>query len=244
MRIFLGPLNKFRWINAELFGSIKNLPMRPITKIFLLIVVAFFVYLLWPREPKMTEFSPPELARLRVDSWQKEGKGGLGLLFTDFRIFAFQFGFSPLASFQIASNEASAVSTLHKYADDPEGSGETRALVSLQEKYVLIKRQTKMDFDTDACARSEIAWRTIELDGGRPEAVARGMAGAYAALYGGDAGEYLDATRNLAGARVLLAGAALPEGYTNAKRAALELATDGFTDLRAILSKSREVTSE
>lgn len=211
--------------------------MRPITKVFLLIVIGIFVYLLWPRNPTLNQFSPTELASLRVESWENERKGGLGELFAVFKIFAFQYGVSPLASFQIASSEAGAVAIMRKHAGDPVRGGEARALAQLQEKYVLIKRQTGMDFNTDGCARAEIAWRTIELDGGKPEAVAKSLAGFYAALYGGNPGEFLVPARNLAGARALLFGAPLPEGYTDASRAALELATDGFAGLHDIVAK-------
>ncbi len=210
--------------------------MRPITKILLLIVVAFFVYLLWPRNPTLTEFTPTELARLEMRAWQAEADGGFGAMIPLFRIYAFHYGVAPLASFQIASAETGAVSVLRKFAGDPDGLGPSRALVPLQEKYVILRRQTGRDFDSDACARGEISWREIELEGGKPEAVATAMASCYAAFFGGESGDYLATARNLAGARALLFGAKLPEGYSDRERAALELATDGYRELHASLA--------
>ncbi len=205
--------------------------MRPITKVLLSIVAAFVVYLLWPRAPEMVDFSPPQLAELQIESWQNEQSGGFGQTLAAFKTFAFGYGFSPIASFQIAHSAASSAAILRDRLPDLHVGSETRALVPLQEKYVVIQRQTEMDFDSDACARAEIAWRVIELDGGKPQAVAQAMASFYATFYGGEPGMYLDSAKSFAGARALLNGAPLPEGYSSAHTAALDAAVDGFDQL-------------
>ncbi len=210
-------------------------PMRPITKLLLLFVVAFFVFLLWPRSPSLREFDPASLAARQVEAWQKERAGGFGALVSVFKIYAFEYGMSPLASYQIASNEVGAVATLRKWVGDPGGGLGTRALLPLQEKYVLIKRQTNSEIDTDACARAEIAWRMIEMDGAKPQAVGASMAAELAVLHGGDRADYRGAARQFAGARAILFGAELPDGYPNRRLAALEMATDGYRELQDAL---------
>ncbi len=209
--------------------------MRPITKIFLLLVVAFVAYLLWPRTPSMRGFKPAELAKLRVESWQDErADSGLGAVWTVFRIYAQQYGFSPVASFRIAQNEISAEEIVQKALGTAEG--DQRALVALQEKYVVIDRQLEKKLDTDACARGELAWRVIETENGSPEDVAKALANWLKSLYGVESAEFLNAARQLAGARAVLHGAALPEGYDDPERAALELANDGYSQVAEIVA--------
>ncbi|MGC1479862.1 MAG: hypothetical protein WA771_05135 [Chthoniobacterales bacterium] len=215
--------------------------MRPITKIFLLCVVAFVVYLLWPRSPDLATFNSRELAKLRVESWKQEQEGsGLSAVLNVFRTYANQYGLSPVASFRIAQSEVAAVKAMKQGSGIP--GDDERGLVQLQEKYVLISQQLDRDFNTDGCARSELAWRMIEMEGGDLENVAKGMASVMGLLFDRDSKDMMGSAMLLAGSRAILAGAKLPAGYYDANRAAIELATDGYRELaRTLASKSGSV---
>lgn len=154
-------------------------------------------------------------------------------MFTVFRIYSEQYGFPPIASFRIAQNEISAEKIVEKALGTEEG--DRLALVALQEKYALIGRQLAAELDTDACARGELAWRVIEAEKGSSETVAKALSGWLGNVYGVESDQFRGAARQLAGARAVLHGADLPQGYYDPKRAALELATDGYSEVAAIV---------
>lgn len=217
--------------------------MRQITKIFLLLVVAFVAYLVWPRTPSLRGFEPTELAELQVASWQDElASSGLKSIWTVFQIYSQQYGLSPIASLRVAQNEVSAEKIVHKALGT--AAGDQRALVVLQEKYVLIGKQLGSELNTDASARAELAWRVIEAEKGSTESVAEAMASWFGVLYGGKSRDYLSAARQLAGSRAVLFGAKLPVGYYDPKRAALELATDGYRQLSKIVGEEKAVDGQ
>lgn len=186
----------------------------------------------------MRGFEPAELAKLRVEAWQDErASSGLGAVFTVFRIYSEQYGFPPVASFRIAQNEISAEKIVQKALGTAEG--DRRALVVLQEKYALIGRQLGEELDTDACARGELAWRVIEAEEGSSESVAKALSGWLGSLYGVGPDQFRGAARQLAGARAVLHGASLPQGYYDPNRAALELATDGYSQVADTVSSTK-----
>jgi len=217
-----------------------NLPtgMRPITKILLLIVVGFFVYVLWPRTPKLDGFKPAEIAPLEVRSWISERDGkGLDLITQVYKIYTHQLGFSPIASFRIGMSESGGVEKLRKltHSDDREA----RALRSFQEKYAIIKRDSGKAFSSDDLAREEIAWRTAEIDAAPYDQIANSMANVLAGLYGGEPKRFADIAYGIVSARALLHGAELPEGFSDPVSAAEEIAQQAFTELKELQSPAQ-----
>jgi hypothetical protein len=210
--------------------------MRPITKILLLVVVAFFVYLLWPRTPNLKGFDPATLADLQVRVWQADKLGkGLDAMMARYKIYAAQFNFSPVAAFQIARAQGNAVKQVAS-AKQPNGDAadENRALSALTEKYTVWKTQTHGDFDPDALAREEYAWRALEVDGAKTEEVAAPMTRIYAAIYGGVPEDFIDVGTDLAGARAMIFGLQSPADGEDPVRGAKETAREGFKLLKEI----------
>jgi hypothetical protein len=190
--------------NPHLYG------MRNITKIFLLIVVAFFVYLLWPRNGDLKAFKPAELAKLEVENWkaQKAGKG-VDSLVARFKIYTSQYGFSPIAAYRVASAQSSALENL-KTARLPNAdpNDENRVLSALTEKYTWIKKQVKGSFDPDSVARDEMVWRMKELDNAPQAESLVPMTNVLAALFGGQPAEFHDVAVSLLTARGAVFGEA------------------------------------
>ena len=178
--------------------------MRNITKILLLVVVAFAVYLLWPRTPDLKAFKPKEMAELQIREWQAEKSGrGMGALLARFKIYASQFHFPPITAFRIAQTQGGALSRIAGAQTDP--GEEIRAVNSLREKYVMIKSGVNASFDADALAREEFTWRVAEKN---PETesdpVVPGMCRIYAVLYGGQPEDFTDAVTSIAKARAMI----------------------------------------
>ncbi len=213
--------------------------MRNITKIVLLLIIAFVVYLLWPRTPSLKGFDPAELARLQVLDWQSEkADKGLGAVMTRYKIYTSQYHFAPVSAFRIAQSQGAALEH-QKLSREPGAEvEENRALASLTEKYTWIKQQTKGDFNPDALAREEFGWRNLELDeNAPPEAATDALARILAGLYGGAAGDFTEVATNLEGARALILkdGAAAADD-ANPAATAQTAAREAYTLLKEIAS--------
>jgi hypothetical protein len=204
--------------------------MRPITKILLLVVVAFVVYLLWPRTANMKEFDPVKLAGLQVASWQgqKDGKG-FDTLKARYKIYTSQYNFDPISAFRIAQNQAAALKSL-KLSREENGdpNEESRAIAALTEKYTWIRKQAKLAFDADAMAREEFAWLLAEYntDGtATPADIATPLSRVLAGLYGGTEADFQDVATDIVNARALIfkgdPATGQPDVYT-AKTTAIE----------------------
>jgi hypothetical protein len=180
--------------------------MRPITKILLLAVVAFVVFLLWPRTGNMKGFDPTKLAGLEVASWQaQKAEKGFDALKARFKIYSSQYHFDPISAFRIAQNQAAALKSLKLFHEEnSDASEEGRSLAALTEKYLAIKKQAKLEFDADALGREEFAWRTLELDGAAPAEIAAPLARVLAGLYGGGEADFKDVATHIAAARALI----------------------------------------
>ena len=197
------------WPRSEHAGILRVFqptPMRNITKILLLIVLAFVVYLLWPRTPNLNGFDPAQLARLEIQNWQAQKAGKeFGAVIARYKIFSSQYHFAPISSYRIAQSQADALNhlkLLRQPGADP--AEENRTLSALTEKYTWIKQQVKGAFDPDAMARDEFGWRTLELDGGAPNEVAASLSRILAGLYGGAAEDFIEPATNLVAARALV----------------------------------------
>jgi hypothetical protein len=207
--------------------------MRPITKIFLLLVVAFVVYLIWPRTADMKAFDPAKLGELQVAVWQAEkADKGFDALKGRFSIYSSQYRFDPLSAFQIARNQASAWKSL-KLSREANGdpNEEARSIAALTEKYTAIRKQAKLDFDAAALAREEFAMMLAQFNEetgaqseGAPDAVTP-QARIFAGLYGGSEADFLEVAGELAKARALIfkgdPSSGQPDVYT-AKTSAIE----------------------
>ena len=229
--------NRSRWrVRAGILRENDFSAMRPITKILLLVVVAFFVYLLWPRTPNLKGFDPGAMADLQVQAWQADKLGkGLDAMMARYKIFASQYHFSPVAAFQIARAQGNAVKEIAS-AKQPNGDAadENRALSALTEKYTVWKTQTHADFDPDALAREEYAWRALEIDGAKTEEIAAPMTRIFAAIYGGVPGDFVDVGTDLASARGMIFGQQAPTDGSDPVRAAKETAKEGYSLLKEI----------
>jgi hypothetical protein len=211
--------------------------MRNITKIFLLLVFAFVVYLLWPRTPSLKGFDPVALAKLDVSNWQaQKANKGMGALVARYKIFTSQYQFAPISAFRIAQNQAAALAHL-KLALQEGSAGEVeekRTLLLLGEKYTWIREQTKADLDPDTLAREEFAWRSQELNGATVEETATSLAGLLASLYGGAAEDYNEVATNLVNARAIIFKDAAPADGTSPATAAQTTASDAYKLLKEI----------
>jgi hypothetical protein len=209
--------------------------MRPITKILLLVVVAFFVYLLWPRTPNLKTFDPAALAGLQVRTWQAEKLGkGMDAFLARYKIFAEQYHFSPVAAFQIARAQGNAIKEIAASKQGADSFNENQALSALTVKYTVWKTQTHADFDPDALAREELAWRSLEIDGAKPEEIAASMSRILAPIYGGVPEDFLDASTDVANARELIFGRLEPSEGGNPAQEAKTTATEGYSLLKEI----------
>ncbi len=211
--------------------------MRPITKIFLLLVVAFIVYVLWPRTPNLAGFDPAKIAPIEVESWDSALKAkGVDFIVQRYQIYANEWGLSPVAALRIAMKENDGIGTLRRLADSSDR--EIRSLPAFQEKYVILKRQTGRDFDSDTLARDEVAWRSHEIDAANYDVIARPMAEILAGLYGGTGDRYIEIAYNIVSARALLDGATLPEGFSDPISAAEEITEQSYVELKEALAES------
>ncbi len=209
--------------------------MRPITKILLFLVAAFVVYLVWPRTPSLRAFNPSELARLKLETWKAQQKGGgMGALVARFRIYATQFHFSPVTALQLARIDGDVFASLQKArGDKADFAEENRVLNLLGQKYSMIKQATRVEIDPDAIAREELLWRTLLLDGAPPKQVAAPMARILASLYGGQVKDFNVVALDLAGAQAAAFGQREIPEVTQAGGAAGAL-REGFALLKEI----------
>jgi hypothetical protein len=238
--------NRSRWrVRAGILRDDDFSAMRPITKILLLVVVAFFVYLLWPRTPNLKNFDPGAMADLQVQAWQADKLGkGLDAMMARYKIYASQYHFSPVAAFQIARAQGNAVKEIAS-AKQPNGDAadENRALSALTEKYTVWKTQTHADFDPDALAREEYAWRALEIDGAKTGEIAAPMTRILASIYGGVPGDFVDVGTDLASARGMIFGQQAPTDGSDPVRAAKETAKEGYSLLKEIAATPANVAT-
>ncbi|MGH8046753.1 MAG: hypothetical protein ACREKL_05870 [Chthoniobacterales bacterium] len=180
--------------------------MRPITKLLLLGVLAFIVFLLWPRTADMKAFDPVKLAALEVASWQaQKADKGFDAWKARFKIYSSQYHFDPTSAFRIAQSQGAALKSLMlSRGENADATEEGRSIQSFTEKYTWIKKQAKLDINTDALAREEFAWRLLELDGNPPADIAPPISRILAALYGGNPADFLDVATHIASARALI----------------------------------------
>jgi hypothetical protein len=180
--------------------------MRPITKVFLLIVIAFVAYLLWPRTADLKGFNPEEMAKLKVADWtaQRDGKKWDALV-ARFKIYTSQYHFSPVGAYRMAqSQEAALAAVKASEADKSNNVAESRALSAFTEKYAMMKRDAKENTEPDSLAREEIAWWTLIMEKAPLSEVEGPITHIMAARYGGVAEDYVDVASNLAYAQQMV----------------------------------------
>ncbi len=213
-------------------------PVRPITKIFLLAVVAFVVYLLWPRTGDLKAFQPAEMAKLAVANWQAQKQGKpFDAFLSRFQIYSSQYRFGPVPAFRIAQSQDAGLSELKiSRAQGGDATNENRSLQAFTEQYVWIKKQANLDFDPDSLAREEFTWRTMVLDA-RPESkIVEPYAKILAGLYGGAPKDFEDVAAGLVHARALIFSDTPPADGTDPVEMAKGLALEAYTLLKEIAS--------
>jgi hypothetical protein len=231
----LATTRKKTWLNNRRGGYAFGQIMRPITKILLLLVAAVAVYALWPRVPQLSKFDPAQIAALEVKAWvaAREGKS-LGATTELYKVYDTQLKFSPIASVMIGRSEAEALTNLEKVsADRPDE--ERTVLPALQEKYAVIKRETKAAFNSDDVARTDLTWLAMMRHGATPDQIIPMIAESLAMVHGGAAADYVPAAEGLAWARVLVQGTHVPDNISDPKQAAEESATEGYRALKELL---------
>lgn len=222
--------------------------MRPITKIFLLAVVAFIVYLIWPRNPDIKGFDPAVLAGLDVKTWVAEKRDkGFDALKTRFTIYSSQYKFPPVPSYRIAQSEAGGIKSLKKAlsrADAPDVAEENRATMAFTQKYVTIKKQTGAEFSPDVLAREEVGWRMLELGGSPSNEVAAPIARILAAIYGGEYVDYETVALDIAAARSLIFGETIPDDVTDPVQTAEDMTRDALSLLKELATQSTDLPQD
>lgn len=218
--------------------------MRPITKLLLLVVVAFIVYLIWPRNPDIKNFDPSVLAGLDVKTWVAEKRGkSFDALKARFKIYSSQYKFPPVASFRIAQTDAAGIEALGKSfpkveGEAPEPMEENRAILAFTQKFVTIKKQVGGDFDPDALAREEVSWRSREHSGAPDTEVAQPIARIFAAIYGGDPADFDVVAQDIAAARALIFSENVPPDVTDPVQTAQDYLREALTLLKEIAQQA------
>jgi len=210
--------------------------MRNITKILLLIIFAFVVYLLWPRTPDMKAFDPAALAKLEVENWQAQKAGkGFSAVIARYKIFTTQYHFAPISAYRISQSQADALEHLKSSQDQSaDPAEENRVLSALTEKYTWIKQQTKGTFDPDAMAREELGWRTLELNKASTDEIVGPLTRILAAFYGGAPEDFKQVAGDLISARALIFGDEAPADDANPTVTAKTTAEEGYKLLKEI----------
>jgi len=210
------------------------IPMRPITKVFLLIVVAFVVYLLWPRTPNLKGFDPAVMAKLQVTDWtaQRDGKGWEALT-TRFKIYTSQYNFSPVGAYRMAQSQAEGLTAVKVSEEDKSNEvAESRALSAFTEKYAMMKRAAKEETEPDSLAREEIAWWTLVFEKAPASEVEAPITHILAARYGGVPEDFVDVAANLAEAQQLVFSNQATDAASG--MSAVDYAQEGYKLLKEI----------
>lgn len=217
--------------------------MRPITKIFLLIVVALIVFLLWPRSGSLSGFTPQTLSISEVKIWKDAANGQvLPELFERTKVYIMEYGFSPVAALRVAHNQSRAEELVRK--EDDSGDLDAKLLPLMQEKYAIIRRETKSEFDLAAAARTELAWLVVQKKPGNSGAVTNTRAAMLAAVYGGDPARYREIARDLVMARRIVTAAEPPKDVSDPVAAAEGLALKAYENLKKQVDSAPDVRSE
>ncbi len=209
--------------------------MRPITKVFLLIVVAFVVYLLWPHKPNIKGFDPGTLAKLQVQEWQAEKAGRpMSAWWTRFRIYTSQYDFPPVAAFRIAQSEGSALSRLRPTEISAATGENPEVKAGFLEKFALMKRSLDATFDAESLAQEELTWRTSLIDGASADQMVGPVTHILAGLYGGAPEDFGDVAANVVSAQELILGSGAPVDGLDPAKAAQAAAQEGYKLLKEI----------
>lgn len=213
--------------------------MRNITKIFLLIVVAFVVYLLWPRTPNIKDFSPGELAKLQVEEWQAEKAGKpSSALWIRFKIYTSQYHFSPIAAFRMAQSEGAALSAIKPTTDaSGEAVSDPNIVIKFTEKFAAMKRHLGANLDADALAHEEYTWRSLLADHVPADQLIGPVSSLLAGLYGGAPADFGEVAADLVNAQGYVFGTIAPTDGTEPLAAAQTTAQEGFQLLKEIAAQ-------
>lgn len=181
--------------------------MSPFAKILTLILVAFLVYVLWPRTPDLTRLNPAQAAKHEAAAWQAVAEGKIwGAVKEFYLLFDRDFGFSPARAFTLAQQAARETKNVLSTSDPLLQETSTQRFI---EHYAIFKRDLGSEMDAAAAGRNHFnAWVMVEgqnfEDGLRTE-----LARLYALLYG--------VTPESLGAAVAKRAEALREAFTKGK---------------------------
>jgi hypothetical protein len=215
--------------------------MRNITKVLLLIVAAFLVYVIWPRTPNLKGFDPNEMAKLTVDDWiaRKDGKNFASMV-ARYKIYSSQFNLSPLTAYRMAQNDVAGTNALRSLKGIDTAGGEnadtvaaieSKATTALTEKFAMMKVPATEGGGADALAREEVARFSLVLKGAPSEEIAGPIARIYAAEYGGTPEDFAEVASNLGYAQWMIFSdtATSPDGMS-----ALDYTREGFKLLKEV----------
>ncbi len=170
--------------------------VRFLLKITVFIGLVLSVYVLWPRQPSLTAFSPREFAVLNIASWRGvvEGRPTEALV-SLYRIYEGQYGLLPIDALEAAWSSWQAMSIFVKAADRAD---QEQALPHLERAFGVLSSKAGMVGDSQVAARLELfEWMLASDSKKRPE-LATAVAEKIALAHGAPAAGFENAASILA----------------------------------------------
>lgn len=148
------------------------------------ILLAAALYALWPRQADLTAFDPDAMARLETSMWRAYYEKRYVALFRDlYAVSRDEYNFSPLDSARIALAAARAARTFQPSTSRAEAEA---ALPSLVSYFRILSAGSKVTFDVDDAARTELAWWQARREAVPPDQYGSIIARVAAIIYGID----------------------------------------------------------
>jgi hypothetical protein len=135
--------------------------MSPFAKFLALLLVAFLVYVLWPRTPDLTRLNPAQAAKHEAAAWQSLRAGNLwGGVKEYYLLFDRDLGFSPVRAFTLAQQAARAQMNVLGSSEPEQQETSVQRLI---EHYAIFKRDLGSELDAAAAGRSHFnTWVMVE----------------------------------------------------------------------------------
>ena len=135
--------------------------MSPFAKILVLLLVAFLVYVLWPRTPDLTRLNPAQAAKHEAAAWQAMKEGQVwGSVKEYYLLFDRDLGFSPVRAFTLAQQAARAQMNILSSSDPVQQEISTQRFI---EHYAIFKRDLGSELDAAVAGRSHFnSWVMVE----------------------------------------------------------------------------------
>ena len=137
------------------------------TAVGLLALAAAALYAVWPRPADLTAFDPDSMARLETALWRDYYEQRHTALFRDlYAVWRDEYDFSPLDSVRLAFAATSAARTFQPTQSRAEAEA---ALPSLVTYFRILAGASRVKFDAEDAARTELAWWQARREAVPPE---------------------------------------------------------------------------